>query len=66
MTTATTVLALAPLAFGAGEAAALRTPMALTVIGGLLASTLGSLLVIPCLYLVLDRMRLRSRSDAPA
>jgi HAE1 family hydrophobic/amphiphilic exporter-1 len=66
MTTATTVLALAPLAFGAGEAAALRTPMALTVIGGLLASTLCSLLVIPCLYLVLDRMRLRSRSEAPA
>jgi HAE1 family hydrophobic/amphiphilic exporter-1 len=66
MTTATTVFALAPLAVGAGEAAALRTPMALTVIGGLVASTLGSLVVIPCLYLVLDRMRWRPRATTPA
>jgi HAE1 family hydrophobic/amphiphilic exporter-1 len=64
MTTATTVLALGPLALGAGEAAELRTPMALTVIGGLVASTLCSLTVIPCLYLVLDRMRWRSRVQA--
>lgn len=56
MTTATTVLALAPLAVGGGEAAALRTPLALTVIGGILASTVGSLLVIPCLYDLLDRL----------
>jgi HAE1 family hydrophobic/amphiphilic exporter-1 len=66
MTTATTVLALGPLAFGAGEAAALRTPMALTVIGGLTASTIGSLIVIPCLYLALDRLRWRSRAKTPA
>jgi HAE1 family hydrophobic/amphiphilic exporter-1 len=59
MTTATTVLALGPLAIGAGEAAALRAPMALTVVGGLVASTLGSLFVVPCLYLVLDRLRWR-------
>lgn len=59
MTTATTVLALIPLALGTGEAAQLRSPLALTVIGGLVASTLCSLTVIPCLYLVLDRMRFR-------
>jgi len=59
MTTATTVLALLPLAIGAGEAARLRSPLALTVIGGIIASTAGSLLVIPipCIYLVLDRLR---------
>jgi HAE1 family hydrophobic/amphiphilic exporter-1 len=57
MTTSTTVLALAPLAIGSGEAAALRSPMALTVIGGLIVATIGSLCVTPCLYLVLDRMR---------
>jgi HAE1 family hydrophobic/amphiphilic exporter-1 len=57
MTTATTVLALAPLAVGAGEAAELRAPLALTIIGGIIASTVGSLFVIPCLYLVLDRLR---------
>ena len=55
MTTATTVLALAPLAITVGEAAALRAPLALTLIGGLLASTVASLLVVPCLYLLVDR-----------
>lgn len=59
MTTATTVLALVPLAFGTGEAAQLRSPMAMTVIGGLIASTICSLIVIPCLYLVLDRISFR-------
>jgi HAE1 family hydrophobic/amphiphilic exporter-1 len=59
MTTATTVLALIPLAIGAGEAARLRSPLALTVIGGILASTVCCLLVVPCLYLLLDRLRFR-------
>ncbi len=57
MTTMTTVLALAPLALGGGEAAALRSPMAVTIIGGIVASTVSSLLVLPCLYLLLDRFR---------
>jgi HAE1 family hydrophobic/amphiphilic exporter-1 len=57
MTTATTVFALLPLAIGGGEAAQLRSPLALTIIGGIIASTVGSLLVIPCVYLVLDRLR---------
>lgn len=53
MTTLTTVLVLVPLAAGAGEAAELRSPMAYTIIGGIVTSTLGSLLVLPCLYLIL-------------
>ena len=57
MTTLTTALALTPLVFGGGEGAELRAPMALTIIGGIVASTLGSLLVLPCLYLILDRLR---------
>ena len=59
MTTLTTVLALLPLAFGPGEGAELRGPMAVTIIGGILASTVGSLLVLPCLYLVLERLAAR-------
>jgi len=59
MTTATTVLALLPLAVGGGEAAQLRGPLAMTVVGGIVASTVGSLLVIPCVYLLLDRLRIR-------
>jgi HAE1 family hydrophobic/amphiphilic exporter-1 len=54
MTTLTTVLALLPLAACAGESARLRSPMAFTIIGGIVTSTLGSLLVLPCLYLILD------------
>ena len=55
MTTLTTVLGLLPMALGFGEAAELRTPMAVTVIGGLMMSTLLTLVVIPVVYLVLDR-----------
>ncbi len=54
MTSLTTILALLPLTFGFGEGAALRQPMALAVIGGLVTSTLLTLVVIPCVYLKLD------------
>ena len=57
MTTSTTVLGLLPMALGLGEGAELRTPMALTVIGGMLTSTLLTLLVVPAVYTVLDRSR---------
>ncbi len=43
------------MAFGLGEGSELRTPMALTVIGGLVTSTVLTLLVIPAVYSVLDR-----------
>ncbi len=57
MTTLTTVLVLTPLVFGTGEGAALRAPMAITIISGIIASTIGSLLILPCLYLLLDQLR---------
>jgi hydrophobic/amphiphilic exporter-1 (mainly G- bacteria), HAE1 family len=57
MTSITTILALIPLSFGFGESASLRSPMALAVIGGLFTSTLLTLIVIPCFYLVLDPVR---------
>jgi len=50
MTTATTVLGLLPLAYGAGEGAELRQPMAVTLIAGLVFATGLTLLVIPVLY----------------
>jgi HAE1 family hydrophobic/amphiphilic exporter-1 len=55
MTTLTTVLGLLPMAIGFGEGAEVRTPMAITVIGGLLVSTLLTLVVIPVVYSLLDR-----------
>jgi len=56
MTSLTTILALLPLTFGFGEGAALRSPMALAVIGGLTTSTLLTLTVIPCVYAVIDSL----------
>ncbi|MBK7824114.1 efflux RND transporter permease subunit [Nannocystis sp.] len=50
MTTATTVLGLLPMAIGLGDGAALRQPLAIAVIGGLVASTALTLVVIPCAY----------------
>lgn len=57
MTSLTTILALLPLTFGFGESASLRSPMALAVIGGLITSTLLTLVVIPCVYDILDRVK---------
>jgi HAE1 family hydrophobic/amphiphilic exporter-1 len=55
MTTATTVLGLLPLAFGRTHVGdVLYFPLARTVIGGLLASTLLTLLLVPCLYTLLE------------
>lgn len=50
MTSLTTILALLPLTLGFGESAALRAPMAIAVIGGLITSTLLTLVIIPCYY----------------
>lgn len=66
MTTSTTVLGLLPMALGLGEGAELRTPMALTVVGGLLTSTLLTLIVIPALYLLLDRHKHEADPEAVA
>lgn len=55
MTTLTTVLGLLPMALGLGEGAEMRTPMAITVIGGLTVSTLLTLVVVPVMYALLDR-----------
>ncbi|MGD9547655.1 MAG: efflux RND transporter permease subunit [Candidatus Krumholzibacteriia bacterium] len=50
MTTLTTILGLLPMALAWGEGAELRSPLAITVAGGLLLSTLLTLVVIPAAY----------------
>ncbi|MDH3267165.1 MAG: efflux RND transporter permease subunit, partial [Gammaproteobacteria bacterium] len=57
MTTLTTALGLLPMAIGFGEGSEVRTPMAITVIGGLLVSTLLTLVVIPVVYSLLDHKK---------
>ena len=55
MTTSTTILGLFPMAIGMGDGAEIRAPMAITVIVGLLTSTVLTLVVIPTMYSALDR-----------
>lgn len=66
MTMFTTVLGLLPLAIGLGEGAEIRAPMAISVIAGLLFSTLLTLLFIPCLYLLVDRKQVKAAQPSEA
>jgi multidrug efflux pump subunit AcrB len=55
MTSATTVLGMLPLAMGLGEGTEMMRPLAITVVGGLSVSTLLTLVVIPCTYLIVHK-----------
>jgi HAE1 family hydrophobic/amphiphilic exporter-1 len=66
MTTATTVLGLLPMALGLGDGAEIRTPMSLTVIFGLMSSTILTLLIIPLVYSLVDGLRERLLGAATA
>jgi multidrug efflux pump subunit AcrB len=55
MTTLTTVLGLLPMALGLGEGAEVRTPMAVTVIFGILFSTVLTLILLPVMYSLFER-----------
>ncbi|MGD1712906.1 efflux RND transporter permease subunit [Dapis sp. BLCC M172] len=54
MTTSSTVLGMLPIALGLGAGAELRQPLAVAIIGGLITSTLLSLIVVPVLYSLLE------------
>jgi multidrug efflux pump subunit AcrB len=57
MTTVSTILGMLPIALGWGAGSELRSPMAVAIIGGLITSSLLSLLVVPVLYTLLEDMR---------
>ena len=61
MTMLTTVLGLIPMSFAFGSGSEMRTPMARTVIGGLLVSTLFTLVLIPVLYTIFETRRIKRR-----
>jgi HAE1 family hydrophobic/amphiphilic exporter-1 len=67
MTTAAMIFGMLPLAFALGEGAEERAPMARAVIGGLITSTLLTLLVVPVMYTLLDDFAgwVKSRRRAP-
>lgn len=66
MTAIATILALLPMALGMGKAGFLSAPLAMVVIGGLLTSTLLTLVLVPVLYLAFDRLHPRNAVPAAA
>ena len=65
MTAAATILALTPMALGIGEGSFLSRPLAVVVIGGLVSSTLLTLILVPVVYLTVDRLRRRPQVAPP-
>jgi multidrug efflux pump len=63
MTTLAAALGALPLAIGFGEGAELRRPLGITIIGGLIASQLLTLITTPVVYVYLDRLRGKRRDE---
>lgn len=66
MTTATTMLALIPVAIGYAEGGETQAPLARVVVGGLLTSTAISLIIIPVLYQIVEGWIERHRKKVTA
>ncbi len=66
MTAVATLMAAVPSALGIGPGKETRGPMADAVIGGLLLSTVLSLLVVPAFYVVADRLRAKKKTESAA
>ncbi|TPV59972.1 efflux RND transporter permease subunit [Aestuariibacter sp. GS-14] len=61
MTSFAMIAGMLPMALQIGVPSAFRGPMAITVIGGLITSTALSLLVVPCVYVLVDKLKVRLR-----
>ena len=70
MTTTAMIFGMLPLALGLGEGAEQQAPMGRAIIGGVITSTLLTLVVVPVIYTYLDalerRLKFRSRSSPRA
>jgi len=64
MTATTTILAMTPLAVGIGEGGEAQAPMARAIIGGLLSASLITLVVVPSVYALFERKRLKAEASA--
>ncbi|MET4559381.1 multidrug efflux pump subunit AcrB [Lysinibacillus parviboronicapiens] len=63
MTAIATIGAMLPMAFGSGGSGLISKDLAITVIGGLLSSTLLTLVVVPIVYEMLSKMLKKNRKD---
>jgi multidrug efflux pump subunit AcrB len=61
MTSSAMVLGMLPTALGRGEGSEFRSPMAIAVIGGVISSTVLSLIVVPAFYLAVEGAKSRIR-----
>ncbi len=61
MTAISTLMAAIPPALGLGPGSEIRMPMAIAVIGGLVLSTILSLIVVPAFYVTVDRLGIRMK-----
>ncbi|MBR1703494.1 MAG: efflux RND transporter permease subunit [Lachnospiraceae bacterium] len=61
MTTLTTILSMVPLSLGLGTNGVMMQGMAVVIIGGLIASTVLTMLLIPSFYLILDKSSKKKR-----
>ena len=64
MTATATLMAAIPPALGLGSGAEIRRPMGIAVIGGLVLSTVLSLIVVPAFYVVSDKLAGKKRKAA--
>ena len=62
MTTLSTILGMMPLALGLGAGAELRQSMAVAVVGGLITSSILTLVVVPLAYYMIDRFQVGMRN----
>lgn len=61
MTSAAMVLGMLPTAISQGEGSEFRAPMAIAIIGGVISSTLLSLVVVPAFYLAIENLKAKLR-----
>lgn len=63
MTSAAIILGMLPAAIGTGEGSEFYAPMSIAVIGGVITSTLLTLVVVPVFYVWFDRLTIRGRKE---
>ena len=66
MTSFTTILGMVPMAMGIGEGSEIWQPMGVSVVGGLVASTLITLFIVPALYAMMEGRKERKAARKAA
>ncbi len=65
MTSTATIMGILPIAIGFGDAAESRRPLGVVAVGGMISSTILTLLVIPVVYTLFAALREKARGKTP-